>query len=96
MEFCLESPVLKCHQELFNSCYLSILASVFGDNRVVTALVNHIEDSLTLETDKFKNRIYFSNNFMKNRMHIKVKQRLRYNLKIWHKNDAFDIIKKIS
>ena len=29
-------------------------------------------------------------------IHIKDEQRLRYNMKIWHKNDAFDILKKIS
>ena len=29
-------------------------------------------------------------------MHIKVEQKLRYNLKLWHKKDAFDILKNIS
>ena len=33
---------------------------------------------------------------MTNRMHIKGEQNLRYNMKVWHKNDACDIIKKIS
>ena len=33
---------------------------------------------------------------MTNRMHIKGEQRLRYNLKVWHKNNAFYILKNIS
>ena len=67
MEFCLESPVLKCHQELFNSCYLSILASSFssiGDNRAA----NSIEESLTLQTNRISNIIDFANDNMKNKL----------------------------
>ena len=33
---------------------------------------------------------------MRNIMHIKVEQHLRYNMKIWNKKDDFDIINKIS
>ena len=29
-------------------------------------------------------------------IHIKGEQRLRYNLKVWHKKDYFDILKNIS
>ena len=46
-------PLIKYHQKRSNSCCLSSLASAFhciGDNRDVSALVNHIEESLTLQT----------------------------------------------
>ena len=33
---------------------------------------------------------------MTNSMHIKGEQRLRYNLKLWHKNDDFGILNNIS
>ena len=33
---------------------------------------------------------------MKNRRKIKVEQNIRYNLTIWKKNDAFDILNDIS
>ena len=33
---------------------------------------------------------------MKSRRKIKVEQNLRYNLKLWKKNDAFDILNYIS
>ena len=45
------APVPKYHQKTSNSCCLSSLVSVFysiGDNRALTDLVNHIEESLTL------------------------------------------------
>ena len=67
-----------------------------SDVRDVTVLVNHIEESLKLQTDKFMNIIHFDNSTMKNRMHIKVEQKLRYNMKVWYKNDAFDMLKNIS
>ena len=51
---------------------------------------------MTLHTDKFRNGIHFANGIMTNRMHIKVEQHLRYNLKIWNKNDAFDKLNDIS
>ena len=35
-----------------------------------------------------KNRIYFANAIMSNRIKIKIEQNLRYNLTIWKKNDA--------
>ena len=41
-------------------------------------------------------RINFSNAIMTNRMNIKGEQRLRYNMKVWHKKDAFDILNNIS
>ena len=44
----------------------------------------------------FKNRIYFANVIMSNRRKIKGEQNLRYNLTIWKKNDAFDILNDIS
>ena len=45
------APVITYHQKLSNSCCLGSLESVFqgiGDYRAVTALVNRIEESLTL------------------------------------------------
>ena len=51
---------------------------------------------MTLHTDQFSNRIHFDNSIITNRMHIKVEQRLIYNLKIWQKNDAFDVLNNIS
>ena len=44
--------------------FFSSLASAFyniGDNRSITALMNRIEESFTLQTDKFRNRIHFAN-----------------------------------
>ena len=93
------SSVLKYHQKKSNSCCLSSLASAFhsiGDDRAVTALVNHIEESWTIHTDKFRNIIHFANAIMTNRMNIKGEQRLIYNMKMWHKKDDFNILKKIS
>ena len=40
--------------------------------------------------------INFNNSRMKNRMNIKGEQKLRYNMKLWHKNDDFDILNNIS
>ena len=83
-----EEPVIKYHQRLSNSCCLGRLTSAFqstGDYRAITALVNIIEESLTLQTDKISNRLHFSNAIMKNRIYIKGEQRLRYNLKVWYK-----------
>ena len=93
------SPVIKYHQKSSNSCCLSSLASAFHsiiDNQAVTALVNLIEESLTLQTYIFKNIIHFANAIMKNRMKIKGGHRLIYNMKVCQKNDAFDILKNIS
>ena len=44
----------------------------------------------------FKSRIRFSNTIIKSRRKIKVEQNLQYNLTIWNKNDAFDILNDIS
>ena len=89
------SPLIKYNQKISNSCCLSSLESAIhciGDNRSVSALVNRIEESLTLQTKYFKNRICFGNAIMKNRRKIKVEHNLRYNLTIWKKDDAFDIL----
>ena len=48
-----------------------------------------------MHTDKFRNISHFVNDTMKNRMHTEGEQKLRYNMKVWHKNDAFDILKNI-
>ena len=49
-----------------------------------------------LHTDKFMNGIHFSNAIITNRMKIKGEHNLRYNLKVWKKRGAFDILKNIS
>ena len=70
VRFRTEAPLIKCHQKIYNSCYLSSLVSAFhciGDNRAVTALVNLIEESLTLQTEIFRSRIHFTNTVMKKR-----------------------------
>ena len=93
------APVIKCHQKISNNCCLSSLASDFhfiNDNRDLPALVNSIEELLTLEKENCKNRIHFDNAIMKNRRTIKVEQNLSYNLTIWSKNDAFDILHDLS
>ena len=99
LQFRAEAPLIKYHQNSSNSCFLSSLASDFhciGDNRAVTALVNRIEESCTLQKDIFKSRMHSSNAIMKNRRKIKGEQNLQYNLKIRKKNDGFDILNDIS
>ena len=99
VRFYTEAPLIKYHKNIPNSCCLSSLASAFHcvcDNRAFTALVNRIEESLTLQTEIFKIKIHFSNTIMKNRIKIKGEKNLQYNLMIWKKNDAFDILNDIS
>ena len=70
VRFCTEAPLIKYHQKRYNSCCLSSLASAFhciGDNRAGASLVNRIYVPLTLQAEKFKGRIHFSNTIMKNR-----------------------------
>ena len=48
-----EAPLIQYHQKSSNSCGFSSLAPGFhciGDNMAVSAIVNHIEESLTLRT----------------------------------------------
>ena len=93
------APVINYHQKSYNSCCLSSLSSAFHvivNGWAVTALVNLIEESLTLQTETFRNMIHFANDIMKNRMKIKGEQNLIYNLKGFQKNNAFDILKNIS
>ena len=68
------APVIKYHQNTYNSSYLISLASAFhyiNENRAITALVNIIEESLTLEKENSKNIIHFANTIMSNRRKIK-------------------------
>ena len=51
---------------------------------------------MTLQTENGKNIIHFANAIMSNRRKIKGEHNLRYNLTIWSKNDAFDILNDIS
>ena len=74
------------------------MASTFhciGDNRAVPELVNNIEESLTLNSEIFKDIIHFTNAIMKNRREIKGEQKLQYNLTIWKKNNVFFIVNDI-
>ena len=99
VQVCTEAPLIQYHQKSSNCCCVSSLASAFhciGYTRAVTALVNHIEESLTLQTKEFKSRIHFANYIMKNRIKINVEQNLQYNLTIWNKNYAFDILNDTS
>ena len=83
MEFQPESPVLKYHQKSSNSCCLSILSLAFhiiGGNRVVPALVNRIEESLTFYINRFSNTIDFANDITKKQLRHIGEQHLRYNL----------------
>ena len=60
--------MLKYHQKSSESCCLINLESAFrsiGDNRSMADLVDLIEESLALYTNRFRNRIYFANNIMK-------------------------------
>ena len=85
VQFHPEAPLKQYHQKSSNSCCLSSLALAFhciGNSRAVTALVNFIEESLNLQTEEFKNIIYFANAIMKNRRRIKGEQNLQYNLTI--------------
>ena len=86
--------MIKYHQKTSDSFCLSGFVSSFhciGDNRGVPALVNSIEESLTLQKQNFKNIIHFVNAIMTNRIKIEGKHSLLYNMTIWNKNDAFDI-----
>ena len=91
--------MIKYHQKSYNRCCLSSLALAFhfiGDDRSVPAIVNRIEESLTLQTEKFRNRIHFATAIMTNISKIKGEYNLRNNLKVWQKNDAFGILNKVS
>ena len=94
-----EAPLIKYHQKSSNSCCSSSLASTFhciGDIRAVNALVNLIEEYLTLQTYIFSIRIHFANHIMKKGRKIKGEQTLQYNLTIWKKSNYFDILNNIS
>ena len=91
--------MLKYHQQSYNSFFLSSLSSAFysiGDNRAETVLEIFIEKSLTLQTNRFRNTIDFSNYNMKKKFRHKVEQHLRYNMKKWKKKGDFDILNEIS
>ena len=51
---------------------------------------------MTLHTENCKNIIHFANAIISNRRKIKGEHNLIYNLAIWKKNDAFDILNDIS
>ena len=87
--------MIKYHQKTYNSCCLNSLESYFhciGDYRAVPSLVNSTEESLTLQTEIFKNIIHFANSIMSNRSKTKGEHNIIYNLTIWKKNNAFDIL----
>ena len=98
VQFHLAPPVTKYHQKTSNSFCLSSLAPAFhfiNYNRDLLALVNIIEESLTPDKDNCKNGINFANAIISNRRKIKGEQNLRYNMTIWRKNYAFDILNDI-
>ena len=51
---------------------------------------------MTLQTENCKNITHFTNAITTNRIKIKGEQNLRYNLTIWRKKDALDILNDIS
>ena len=94
-----EAPVLQYHQKLSNSYCLISLTSAFhsiGYNRAATYLYGRIKSSLTLQTYRFRNIIYFDNDIMKNKLFHKSEQHLRYNLNKWGVKKALDILNDIS
>ena len=63
---------------------MSSLSSSFhclGDNWDVTALENLIEESLTSQENRFRNRIDFVNDIMNNKLRYKGEHCLIYHLK---------------
>ena len=90
-----QQPSDKISQNSSNSYCQRSLASAFhsiGDKKDVTALENCIEELLALQTNKFRNIIHFANDIKKYKIRIKGEQNLRYNMNIWNKKDAFDIL----
>ena len=84
--------MLQYHQELSKSFFLIRLASAFhsiGDKRDATSLENIIEESLTLQTNIFRNIIDFANDIMKNKFSNKVEQHLICNLNKWVESVPF-------
>ena len=91
--------VIKYHQKTYNGCCLSSLEKAFhciGDNSDVPFLVNSIEESLTLQTENYNIIIHFVNAIMTKIRKIEGEHNLQYNLTIWKKNDAIDILNDIS
>ena len=83
-EFHPEEPVVKCHQQSSNSCCFISLASAFysiGYKKDETDLVNHVEESLTLHKNRFRNMVDFDNDIMRKQLRHKNEQHLRYNMK---------------
>ena len=84
MEFCPEAPEIQYHQDSFIIFFLISLALDFhniGEYRAVTAFENCTEISLTLQKNIFSNRLGFSNDIMKNKLHHKVEYYLRHIIK---------------
>ena len=91
--------MLKYYQESSNSCCLSSFLSAFhsiGKNKATTGLVIIIEESLTLKSDIFRNRIDCANDMMKDKLSQIGEQHLRYNLNKWVKKVSFDIPNDVS
>ena len=90
--------MIKYHQDSSNSCCLCSLASYFRiiyEKRSVTALSNHIEESLTFQSNRFRNRIDFVNDITKKKLRQTGEQHLRYNINNWKKKGSFDILNDI-
>ena len=78
---------------------MSSLASDFhsiGEDRAIYAFESITKESLTLQTNRFRNIIYFANDITKKNLRHIGEQHLRYNLKKWKKKGDFDILNDIS
>ena len=69
---------------------------MIGENKAATALENCIEESLTLQSNRFRNQIKFANSIMNDKFCHKDQQHLRYNLNKCVKKGGFDILNNIS
>ena len=91
--------MLKYHQESSNSCFLGTLESAFhsvGENKAATALENCTEESLRLQSNRFRNIIDFYNDIIKYKLRHKGEQHLIYNLTKCKNKGAFYILNEIS
>ena len=91
--------MLQYHQESYNSYCLNSFTSalhIIGENKATTYPENTIKESLTLQSNKFRNRIDFVNDIMKYKLRHKGEQYLRYNVNKWKNKYVFDILNDIS
>ena len=95
IEFNPITSLIKYHQELSNIfCLSSLAASIhsIGEMKAATSLANYIEESSTLQSNKFRNRIKLANAIIKDKLRHNSQHHLRYNLKKWVNNSNFYIL----